>query len=197
MYDVNGDGRLEILIGGDQTAGGYINWAGGELRASGVEPGTGARDLEAPVDDDVWSSPAVGDIDGDGRVEAVVGGGNYYNRGRRPQVWAWHVDDGPRGQRLADPHRRLDDVGARMEALKLIHDRHSSLASVEAAVQKADQEHSKLRMAGIMALREAGDVLAPEQYSQRRESHASGQVARSTQPGSSVEPAESERLAPH
>jgi len=84
-----------------------------------------------------------------------------------------------------------------MEALKLIHDRHSSLASVEAAVQKADQEHSKLRMAGIMALREAGDVLAPEQYSQWRQSHASGQVARSTQPGSSVEPAESERIAPH
>lgn len=84
-----------------------------------------------------------------------------------------------------------------MEALKLIHDRHSSLSAVEAAVQKADQEHSKLRMAGITALREAADVLRPEQYSQWRQNHAAGQVAQSGRPGASGEQAESERMAPH
>lgn len=82
-----------------------------------------------------------------------------------------------------------------MEALKLIHDRHSSLSAVETAVQKADQEHSKLRMAGISALREAGDVLRPEQYAKWRQSHVLGQVAKSGEGGE--QPAELERVAPH
>ena len=64
-----------------------------------------------------------------------------------------------------------------MDALKLIHDSHSSLFAIENAVQKADQEHSRLRMAGIKALREARDVLRPEQYSQWRQDHAAQQMA--------------------
>jgi hypothetical protein len=82
-----------------------------------------------------------------------------------------------------------------MEALKLIHDRHSSLSAVETAVQKADQEHSKLRMAGISALREASDVLRPEQYAKWRQSHVLGQVAKSGEGGEPA--AEPERIAPH
>jgi len=84
-----------------------------------------------------------------------------------------------------------------MDALKLIHDRHTSLTAVEAAVQKADQEHSKLRMAGIVALREAGDVLAPEQYSQWRQTHGSSQVAHSPKSEVTGDVAEAERIAPH
>lgn len=84
-----------------------------------------------------------------------------------------------------------------MEALTLIHDRHSSLTAIETAVQKADQEHSKLRMAGIVALREAADVLRPEQYSQWRQNHASGQLAQSSRPEAGDGPSEPERLAPH
>src|SRR5262245_1048015 len=64
-----------------------------------------------------------------------------------------------------------------MDALKLIHDSRSSLFAIENAVQKADQEHSKLRMAGIKALREARDVLRPQQYDQWRQEHASSQMA--------------------
>jgi hypothetical protein len=64
-----------------------------------------------------------------------------------------------------------------MDALKLIHDSRSSLFSIENAVQKADLEHSKLRMAGIKALREARDVLRPEQYGNWRQSHAARQMA--------------------
>jgi hypothetical protein len=67
-----------------------------------------------------------------------------------------------------------------MEALKLIHDSRSSLFSIENAVQKADQEHSRLRMVGIKALREARDVLRPEQYGQWRQDHASRQMAQGT-----------------
>ncbi|ALA59216.1 Spy/CpxP family protein refolding chaperone [Nitrospira moscoviensis] len=84
-----------------------------------------------------------------------------------------------------------------MDALKLIHDRHSSLSAVEAAVQRADQEHSKLRMAGIAALREATDVLRPEQYAQWRQTHAAGQVAQSGRPDDSGPQPEPERMAPH
>jgi hypothetical protein len=86
-----------------------------------------------------------------------------------------------------------------MEVLKLLHDTRSSLFSIETAVQKADQEHSKLRMAGIKAFREARDVLGPEQYGNWRQSHAAQQMARSApeRDPSNREPGESARIAPH
>ncbi len=89
-----------------------------------------------------------------------------------------------------------------MEALKLIHDNHSSLLSIETAVQKADQDHSKLRMAGIKALREARDVLGPEQYGQWRQGHAARQMAQGAPREERGEPHDSEpgdagRIAPH
>jgi hypothetical protein len=89
-----------------------------------------------------------------------------------------------------------------MDALKLIHDSRSSLFSIENAVQKADQEHSRLRMAGIKALREARDVLRPEQYGHWRQDHASRQMAQGTprqERGEQYdrETGESGRIAPH
>jgi hypothetical protein len=89
-----------------------------------------------------------------------------------------------------------------MDALKLIHDNRSSLFSIETAVQKADQEHSKLRMAGIKALREARDVLRPEQYSSWRQSHAARQMAQGSphqERGELYdrESGDSGRIAPH
>ena len=90
-----------------------------------------------------------------------------------------------------------------MEVLKLLHDSRSSMFSIESAVQKADQEHSRLRMAGIKAFREARDVLRPEQYGNWRQSHAAQQMAQSTfnqgERGeqSNSEPGDIGRLAPH
>jgi hypothetical protein len=89
-----------------------------------------------------------------------------------------------------------------MDALKLIHDSHSSLSSIENAVQKADQEHTTLRMAGIKALREARDVLRPEQLSQWRQDHAARQLAQGSphqERGEQYdsESGESGRIAPH
>jgi len=89
-----------------------------------------------------------------------------------------------------------------MDALKLIHDNRSSLFAIETAVQKADQEHSRLRMAGIKALREARDVLRPEQYSQWRQGHAAQQIAQGAPRQERGEQYDSEsgdagRIAPH
>ncbi|MDP9332823.1 MAG: VCBS repeat-containing protein [Actinomycetota bacterium] len=100
LYDVNGDGRLDILIGGDQSAGGAINWSGGEFRAIEYTSGNSVgcshchEIWKHQLNDTMWSSPAVGDIDGDGRPEVIVGGGNFYNRSDGHNVFAWHVDDG-------------------------------------------------------------------------------------------------------
>ena len=89
-----------------------------------------------------------------------------------------------------------------MDALKLIHDNRSSLFAIETAVQKADQEHSRLRMAGIKALREARDVLRPEQYSHWRQGHAAQQMAQGAPRQERGEQYDSEsgdagRIAPH
>jgi hypothetical protein len=89
-----------------------------------------------------------------------------------------------------------------MDALKLIHDSRSSLFSIENAVQKADQEHSRLRMAGIKALREARDVLRPEQYGRWRQDHAAEQLAQGAphqERGEQYdrESGDSGRIAPH
>jgi hypothetical protein len=97
LYDIDGDGRMEIFIGGDQSPGGIINWAGGEFRAlkwSPFAPGNAYELWKHQVDDTIWSSPAIGDINGDGRVEVVVGTGFYYNHGDSHRVWAWDAFNG-------------------------------------------------------------------------------------------------------
>ncbi len=94
LYDIDGDGRMEIFIGGDQSPGGISDWSGGEFRALDWAGG-GVRELwRTRTDDVITSSPAIGDIDGDGRLEAVVGAGDFYHRGDSTKVFAWHLDDG-------------------------------------------------------------------------------------------------------
>jgi hypothetical protein len=100
LYDVNGDGRLDILIGGDQSAGGAINWSGGEFRliqwtAGDSQDCSHCHEVwKHQLNDTMWSSPAIGDIDGDHRPEVIVGGGSFFNRSDGHKVFAWHVDDG-------------------------------------------------------------------------------------------------------
>jgi hypothetical protein len=97
MRDVDGDGRMEIFIGGDQTPGGISDWSGGEFRAlkwSPSSPGGAVELWKRRVRDTIWSSPALGDINGDGRVEVVVGAGFFYRRDDGRRIYAWHADDG-------------------------------------------------------------------------------------------------------
>lgn len=75
LADVDNDGVLDMVIGGDSTAGGVVDHKGGMVRAIGY----GGRSLwQFNTNDIVRSSPSVGDVDGDGRLDVVFGGGQYY-----------------------------------------------------------------------------------------------------------------------
>jgi hypothetical protein len=100
LYDVDGDGRQEIFIGGDSHAGGSQNWPGGNVRALDWANGTVRQLWIVRIREVVHSSLAIGDIDGDGRLEVVHGAGDFYwgtNNHNNPdsyKVYAWHVEDG-------------------------------------------------------------------------------------------------------
>jgi putative cell wall-binding protein len=85
LADVNGDGVPEAIIGGDSTPGPPVDWRGGMVRAV---TGAGASLWEFRINDIVRSSPSVGDIDGDGRLEVVFGAGDYYHASDRASVFA-------------------------------------------------------------------------------------------------------------
>jgi hypothetical protein len=94
LFDINHDGRKEIFIGNDQTAGGWDNWSGGEFRALQWTP-FGPKTLWIrKIDDTIWSSPAIGDINNDGHIDVVVGGGHGYNRNDGKRVWAFDAVTG-------------------------------------------------------------------------------------------------------
>jgi hypothetical protein len=94
LYDIDGDGRQEILIGSDQSVGGFDNWSGGEFRALKWSPWGAIELWRRQINDTIQSSAAIGDIDGDGRPEVVVGGGSFYGRSDGHRIYAWHADNG-------------------------------------------------------------------------------------------------------
>jgi hypothetical protein len=98
LHDVDGDGRAEIFIGTDSTPGvsneAFQDHAGGIFYALRLVP-EGLRVMWVKqVGETIMSSPVIGDINGDGRAEAVVGTGHYYETADSRKVWAWHLDDG-------------------------------------------------------------------------------------------------------
>ncbi len=113
LYDVDNDGRLEIFIGTDVYAGAYLDTnippqlTPGTFRAldwrdGGVHNLWSSQKLSCET---MMSSPAIGDIDGDGRMEVVIGTGNYWasvgggvcggwSEVASRSIYAFHLDDG-------------------------------------------------------------------------------------------------------
>lgn len=109
LFDLDYDGDVEIFIGGDSTPGGYIDHLGGIFRAFDYRDRKPVPLWHRYANEVFHSSPAIGDINGDGRYEAIVGMGNNWHLecsvNRNPlcshdtgsdhtKVWAFHLDDG-------------------------------------------------------------------------------------------------------
>jgi len=83
IADIDKDGYLDVIIGTDSwgTSGGYLQ----VFRRDGSQlPG-----FPQWVDEAMYSSPAVGDINGDGWLEIVSGSGSYPFGPRTKGIFAW------------------------------------------------------------------------------------------------------------
>ncbi|MDG1410137.1 MAG: FG-GAP-like repeat-containing protein [Acidimicrobiales bacterium] len=99
LFDLDSDGDMEIFIGGDSTLGGYFDHQGGVFRALDWENGTVTELWHRTANEVFHASPAIGDINGDGRPEAIVStGANWLsetgNASDHNKVFAFHLDDG-------------------------------------------------------------------------------------------------------
>ncbi|MEM7140536.1 MAG: S-layer homology domain-containing protein [Actinomycetota bacterium] len=79
LFDIDGDDDMEIFIGGDSTPGGYYDHLGGVLRALDWTPGGVVNLWNANANEVFHSSPAIGDINGDGKAEAVLATGSNWH----------------------------------------------------------------------------------------------------------------------
>ncbi|MCU1426480.1 MAG: hypothetical protein JWL83_480 [Actinomycetia bacterium] len=94
LYDIDGDGRMEIFIGGDSTIGPPEDHQGGVFRALDWQNGQVVQLWKQYTNDVIFSSPAMGDINGDGQIDVVVGGGNYFHGSDGNKVFAWTARTG-------------------------------------------------------------------------------------------------------
>ena len=95
LFDINGDGKKEIIIGADAHGGGE-NVLGTSTPFGGclwVFQPNGAVQAGFPycIGEVIWSSPAIGDINGDGLPEIVFGTGKYLTDPANPNFSQYHL----------------------------------------------------------------------------------------------------------
>ena len=99
LFDSNADGKAEIFIGGDATSF-QGSTSGGFFRALRYTGSSQLTQLWVRLSSEAFqSAPAIGDINGDGRLEVVTGSGRYYcvTVGRcadSTKVWAFDLATG-------------------------------------------------------------------------------------------------------
>lgn len=79
LADLNGDGRPEIIIGGDSSAPNWYRMPNGGVLW--VIAGDGRILAQRPFDQAIYASPAIADLDNDGVLEIVTGTGDYWYDG--------------------------------------------------------------------------------------------------------------------
>jgi hypothetical protein len=87
LGDIDRDGYLDIVIGVDaHYEAPFGTPAGGSLHVL-TRDGAEMPGFPQHIDDVVQSSPALGDINGDGWLEIVVGTGHFYGAGKQVHTW--------------------------------------------------------------------------------------------------------------
>ena len=90
--DIDKDGEVEIVIGYDTTAGIFDHANGGRMTMLD-QNGNVKHNWPYQIDQTFYSSPAVGDINGDGIYEIVSGTGSYWTNAdgslRGAHVYCW------------------------------------------------------------------------------------------------------------
>ena len=101
IYDIDDDGLNEVIIGTNSPPwiGDIPPWTPPDYSLATLWAINGDSSLVPgfPVvtQQNIRSSPAIGDIDGDGDVEIVVGTGRFGGYQNGQQVYAWHADGTP------------------------------------------------------------------------------------------------------
>jgi hypothetical protein len=74
--DLNHDGRLEVVVGGDSSPSGSY-WQGGRINCLSWQ---GRREWVVQTNQVIWSTPDLVDLNNDGNLDVVVGTGFNYGR---------------------------------------------------------------------------------------------------------------------